>query len=69
MQAGPVHQLMGAEVAVAAHGNDSIRPYLAQAGDEPQDRVFETDSLVLAAGLEQRQEHLTRNPSKTISGM
>ena len=60
VQAGPVHQLVGAEVAVAAHGDDGLRPCLAQAGDDPEDGVLETDGLVLAAGLEQRQDHLTR---------
>ena len=60
VQHGPVHQLVGAEVAVAAHGDDGLRPSLAQAGDEPHDGVLETDGLVLAAGLEQRQDHLAR---------
>ena len=42
VQAGPVHQLVGAEVAVAAHGDDGLRPCLAQAGDEPEDGVLRT---------------------------
>ena len=47
-------------MTVAAHGDDGLRPFLAQAGDEPEDGVLEADGLVLAAWLEQRQDHLAR---------
>ena len=60
VQHGPVHQLVRAEVAVAAHRDDGLRPHLAQAGDEPHDGVLEADGLVPAAGLEQRQDHPAR---------
>ena len=58
VQGGPVHQLMGAEMAVATHRDDGLRPRLAQNGDEPQDGLLKAHGLVPAARLDQRQDHL-----------
>ena len=60
IEASPVHQLMGTEMAISTHRDYSIWPHLSQAGDEPHDGVLETCGLVLAPWLEERQNHLSR---------
>ena len=73
-EAHPVHQLVGAEVAVAADGDRGIGPCGTYGGDEPLERVEDVGRLVPAAGLQQRQyepaavalEHHQRHEAETV---
>ena len=73
-QAHPVHQFVGAEVAVAAYGNRGVWPCGAYGGDEPLERIEDVGRLVSAAGLQQRQyqtaavalEHHQRHEAETV---
>jgi len=73
-QAHPVHQLVGAEMAVAADGDRGIGPCGTYGGDKPLERVEDVGRLVPAAGLQQRQyepsavalEHHQRHKAETV---
>lgn len=55
----PVHQLVGAEVAVAPDGDDNLRPCGTDGLDEPLQRVEDVGRLVPASGFQQGENQPT----------